>query len=152
MQDISLLAGQTKEVLLPHYVHAPQEQLAIGFSGPGAWAVRSLVVQAVIFQNQDFALDRDMWVTPDMFEPQIKLSWFDQKIASNSDKAQQYRAFPVALSNSLESESGSNRRAMVRTQPEVMLPPDSDELAWRYDMKMGDLAGAVSGMLYDPPN
>jgi len=149
MQDISLLAGQTKEVLLPHYVHAPQEQLAIGFSGPGAWAVRSLVVQAVIFQNQDFALDRDMWVTPDMFEPQIKLSWFDQKIASNSDKAQQYRAFPVALSNSLESESGSNRRAMVRTQPEVMLPPDSDELAWRYDMKMGDLAGAVSGMLYD---
>lgn len=37
----------------------------------------------------------------------------------------------------------------MKSRPEILLPPDSDALAWRYDMKMGSLAGSCAGLLYD---
>jgi len=36
-----------------------------------------------------------------------------------------------------------------RRRPEVLLPRDSDSLAWRYDMKLGDWSGGCSGYVYE---
>lgn len=37
----------------------------------------------------------------------------------------------------------------MSTRSEVLLPPDSDALAWRYDMKMGSFTGGCAGLVYE---
>jgi len=74
-EQVRVEAGETQTLLLSHYVRSPDRQLKISFDGPSAWAVRSLVVHAVIYQNQDFAFDRSLWVVPGLFDPDIKLEW-----------------------------------------------------------------------------
>jgi len=37
----------------------------------------------------------------------------------------------------------------MTSRPEILLPPDSNALAWRYDMKMGNSAGSCAGLVYD---
>ena len=37
----------------------------------------------------------------------------------------------------------------VKARPEVLLPPDSDSLAWRYDMKMADWSCSNAGCFYE---
>ena len=74
-EQIRVKAGETQTLLLSHYVRSPDSQLKIGFDGPGAWAIRSLVAHAVIYQNQDFTFDRSLWIVPGLFDSDIKLEW-----------------------------------------------------------------------------
>jgi len=37
----------------------------------------------------------------------------------------------------------------MESRSEVLLPPNSDGLAWRYDMKMGDFSGSCAGLVYE---
>ena len=54
----------------------------------------------------------------------------------------------VALSAPLPAQGGEDTMP-VNARPEVLLPPNSDGLAWRYDMKMGDLSGGCAGYVYE---
>jgi len=143
---VSLSAGETREVSLSHYVRAPERQLVIGLSGPGSWAVHSLIVHPVIYDNQDFALDRGLWVVPGLFDPDVPLDWCGAPPAPAPALS-----WPLAVTAGTWSRqpAGAEVRAAVRSQPEVMLPADSAALAWRYDARMGGLTGGCGCLLYE---
>ena len=152
-QTHALAARQTQEILIAHYVREPERKLSIDFDGPEVWAVRSLVVHPVIHANQDFALDRNLWVTPGLFEPELKLSWWDQPQPETGAPAEPLRSFSVARSSrstpGREDTPTAERLLPTQSRSEVLLPPDSDALAWRYDMKMGGLTGGCGCLLYE---
>ena len=49
----------------------------------------------------------------------------------------------------LQSARAAGDYVPVKARPEVLLPPDSDALAWRYDMKMGSFCGGCAGYVYE---
>ncbi|MCK5801522.1 MAG: beta-galactosidase trimerization domain-containing protein [Lentisphaeria bacterium] len=147
----TLQTGQTQEILIAHRVREPGRKLSIGFSG--AWSLRSLVIQPVIYANQDFALDRSLWVATGRFEPELKLSWWDQPQPETGAPAPPLQAFTVARSSRPvlrgKDTPAAERLLPTQSRSEVLLPPDSDALAWRYDMKMGDLTGGCGCLMYE---
>ena len=74
-KDVRVPAGHTKTLLLSTYVRRPDGQLKVRLEGPGPWAIRSLVVQAVIYQNEDYTFDRGLWLVDGLFSPQIEPKW-----------------------------------------------------------------------------
>jgi len=145
---VTLQAGQTRELLLTHRLDAPDRQLALGFAGSGAWAVQSLVVHPVIAANQDFALDRSLWVAPGLFDPDVPLAWCDKPSPAPVAPPAMPRAF-VAGQWQRQPAGTAERREETQAQPEVLLPADSEALAWRYDARMGDLTGGCGCLLYE---
>ena len=49
----------------------------------------------------------------------------------------------------LQSAQAAEKYLPFKARPEVLLPPDSDALAWRYDMKMGDFCGGCASLVYE---
>ena len=72
-RDVRVAAGKTETVIVSRYVRRPEKQLRIGLGGAGPWAVRSLVIQALIYQNEDYEFDRGMWVVQGLFVPHIEV-------------------------------------------------------------------------------
>jgi len=71
-ENIEIPAGETKTIDFTEYLKAPEKQIRIGFSGKSTWAVRSIIAQAVIFQNEDFSVARKLWVMDKLFSPDIE--------------------------------------------------------------------------------
>lgn len=71
-KDVRVAAGKTKTLVLSRYVRTPERQLKIGFEGPALWAVRSIVAQTIIYQNEDYVFDRGKWVADGLFSPEIE--------------------------------------------------------------------------------
>lgn len=71
-KDVRVPLGETETIILSRYVRSPERQLKIGFKGSAPWAVRSIVVQAIIYQNEDYTFDRGTWVADGLFSPEIE--------------------------------------------------------------------------------
>jgi len=69
---LRVAAGDTETFLYAAHVRPPSDALRIAFNGPGAWAVRSVVVQTVIYRNEDFTFDRGTWVAKGLYVPEIE--------------------------------------------------------------------------------
>ncbi|MBT3380668.1 MAG: hypothetical protein HN742_17855 [Lentisphaerae bacterium] len=149
----ALAAGQTQEILVAHHVRPPEKALSISFGSPGAWGVRSVVVHPLIYANQDFVLDRKLWVKPDLSEPELKLSWWDQPQSEATVPPPELQSFSVSRSSRPTTEQNDTappeRVLPTNSRSEVLLPADSDALTWRYDMKMGGLTGGCGCLLYE---
>ena len=71
-QGAHVEAGQTKTFVLAGPMRANDRQLRISFEGSGPWAVRSIVVQPIIYSNEDFTFDRGLWTADGLFSPEIE--------------------------------------------------------------------------------
>ncbi len=71
-EKIEIPAGETKNIAFVKYLQTPENQIKIVFSGKDAWSVRSIMAQAVIFQNEDFSIDRKLWIIDNLFSPDIE--------------------------------------------------------------------------------
>lgn len=145
----SLAPGQTREVLLSHYVRAPERHLVVGLAGSGPWAVHSLVVHPVISASQDFALDRGLWVAPGRFDPDVPLGWCGRSPVDGPATAPALPRALVAGEWQQSAAGATEGRTEVQSRPEVLLPPDREASAWRYDARMGDLTGGCGCLLYE---
>ncbi|OGV51530.1 MAG: hypothetical protein A2017_01805 [Lentisphaerae bacterium GWF2_44_16] len=71
-ENIEIPVGETKTLDFVEYLRAPGKQIKIGFSGENTWAVRCIMLQAIVFQNEDFSIDRKLWVTDKLFSPELE--------------------------------------------------------------------------------
>lgn len=71
-ENIEIPAGETKTVDFVEYLRAPGKQIRIGFSGKNIWAVRCIMLQAMVYQNEDFSIDRKLWVADKLFSPDLE--------------------------------------------------------------------------------
>lgn len=72
VQDTRIQAGKTQTLFLSGKTGSPDGQLRITFGGAGPWAVRSIVVQPIVYHNEDFTFDRSMWMADGLFSPEIE--------------------------------------------------------------------------------
>jgi len=63
-QAMSLSKGESKTILMQTY--AKDGKLRLEFSSDKNWCINSLAVQTVIYENEDFFLDRQMWMAEDL--------------------------------------------------------------------------------------
>lgn len=71
-ENLEIPPGKTETVNVAEYVRAPETKLRIGFSGKNIWSVRSIIIQTLIYQNEDYRIDRDFWVMNKLFSPDIE--------------------------------------------------------------------------------
>lgn len=147
-RDVQVPAGETKTLLLAKYVRAPERQLKIAFEG-NAWALRSVVIHPIIYQNEDFTFDRELWAAKGLYVPDIKIEGIPMPVADSPASRPPTDGFVSASYTGASAPVGVKEFTPVVAIPEVLLPADSDALAWRYDMKMVDWAGSCAGMVYD---
>ena len=71
-RDVRVAADDTKTLIFSGHVSAKDGQLRLQFSG-APWAVRSLVVHPVIYDNEDFTFSRGLWVADGLFTPNLRI-------------------------------------------------------------------------------
>ncbi len=120
VENIFVKRGEIERIIFATYIRRPENQIRIRFRSEKNWSVNSLVLQAVIYQTQDFAFDRGLWVVEGLFLP-------GGFCFTSSVKA---------------AEEGLADFKPVR---EVLLPPDTDELDWRWHMRMASFTTSIAG-------
>lgn len=70
--NVRVAAGKTRTLVLPTQVRDSEKQIRITLEGTAPWAIRSLVAQVIVYQNEDFTFDRDTWVIDGLFTPELK--------------------------------------------------------------------------------
>jgi hypothetical protein len=69
---VRVKAGETRTLPLAAVAEGASPSISVGFSG-GPWAVRTVVVQPLAYENEDFSIARGMWVV-DTLDP-LDLAW-----------------------------------------------------------------------------
>ena len=72
-RDITTLPGEYRDITIATYLKAPRKRICLRFSGKGDWALNSLIVQAIAYQNEDFGITRGFWIVNDLFSPDITI-------------------------------------------------------------------------------
>jgi hypothetical protein len=71
-KNIEILPGKSRTINLTKYIRTPETKLRIRFSGENTWAVKSIIIQTLIYQNEDYSIDRSFWVMDKLFSPEVK--------------------------------------------------------------------------------
>ena len=65
-RDIVTRPGEARPIIVSTYARQPE--MRIGFSGK-SWAVHAMALKLFIQQNEDYVLDRKLWVMDGLYEP-----------------------------------------------------------------------------------
>lgn len=65
---VRVKAGESRTLVFACAATEPSPSIAVGFEGSGPWAIRSLVVQPIVYANEDFSIHRGLWVV-DTLDP-----------------------------------------------------------------------------------
>ena len=72
-RNVEVSAGDTRSVVVSTYLRAPGEQLRFRFSSEKSWAISSMALQVLIYQNEDYVFDRKLWMVDGLFEPDFRV-------------------------------------------------------------------------------
>jgi hypothetical protein len=126
VSDIRVSKGETETVLIPCYIRAPEKQISVQLQGKKQWAMNSIGVQTLLYQNEDFFWDRGLWLADGLFEP-------DFSVPGVARKKKSFVFEPKVVSRTAFQKSPYEYSSREK---EILLPPNVPANAWRANMKM----------------